>query len=209
MQPWTGPPQIGDLNRDNRITTADAVIALRLAARGECAAGASADPRSTSLAAGIPSVPMTQTTQTSALGMSVTDAKCTVTLDARYGGAEAQEAAVTLTLTNTGDQTMVEHAPALPSPGEGITLTTMGNYPITISCNESVCVQINVRVAGDVAEGTYLTTAYFGDRTATITINVCRLNQYNLDCEIADMSGDGKVTSLDALMILQMVEVPT
>jgi parallel beta-helix repeat protein len=31
MQPWTGPPQKGDLNRDNRITASDAAIALQIA----------------------------------------------------------------------------------------------------------------------------------------------------------------------------------
>ena len=209
MQPWTGPPQKGDLNRDGIITPADAAIALRLAACGECAAGASADPRSTSSAAGMTPTPMAQTAQASAPGMGVTDAACIIRLDARYGDAEARDAVVTLTLTNTGDQSITVYPPALPSPGEGITLTALGNYPITIHGNESMNVQINVRVAGDVAEGTYLTTAYFGDSTATITINVHRLTLYNLDCEIADVSGDGQVTSLDALMILQMAEVPT
>jgi hypothetical protein len=147
--------------------------------------------------------------QASMLGMSVTDAPCIITLDARYWDAEAQEAVATLTLTNTGNEPRVEHAPALPSPREGIILTALGNDPITIPGSGSVDVQINVRVAGDVAEGTYITTAHFGDRTATITVNVRRLTRYNLDCEIADVSGDGEVTSLDALMILQMVEVPT
>jgi len=66
-----------------------------------------------------------------------------------------------------------------------------------------------VHVAGDVAEGAYHATVHFGDSAATITINVRRLTPYNLDCEIADVSGDGYVTSLDALMILQMAEVPT
>ena len=191
----------GDLNHDGIITPADAVIALRLAACGECAAGASADPRPTSPAAGMTPV---QTTQASALGMSMTDGACKVVLDARYGYAEAQDAVVTLTLTNTGSECINVYPPALPSPREGITLAALGNYPIIIPCNESVDVRINVRVAGDVAEGTYNATAYFGDRTATITINVRRLTRYNLDCEIADVSGDGQVTSLDALMILQM-----
>ena len=137
--------------------------------------------------------------------MSVTDAACNVTLDARYSGAEAQEAVVTITLINTGDEPITEYALALPSPGEGITLTALGNYPITIHSNESKTVRINVCVAGDVAEGTYNATAYFEDSAATIiTINVRRLTRYNLDCEIADVSGDGQVTSLDALMILQM-----
>ena len=199
----------GDLNRDGVITPSDATIALQLAACGECAARASADPRSTSLAAGMTPMPMVQTTQASALGMSVTDAACIIRLDARYGDAEAQEAVVTLTLTNTGSEYIRVYSPALPSPGEGITLTALGKYPITIPRNESVDVRVNVCVAGDVAEGTYPTTAYFGDSTATITINVDRLTRYDLDCEIADVSGDGKVTSLDALMILQMVEVPT
>jgi parallel beta-helix repeat protein len=199
MQPWTGPSQKGDLNRDG-----DAVIALQLAACGECAAGSSADPRSTSPAAGMTPMPMAQTTQASALGMSVTDAACIIRLDARYGGAEAQDAVVTLTLTNTGDPPITVYPPALPSPGEGITLIALDNYPITIPGNGSKTVQVKVRVAGDVAEGTYNTTAYFGDRTATITINVHRLTRYNRDCEIADVSGDGQVTSLDALMVLQM-----
>jgi len=206
MQPWTGPPQIGDLNRDNRITTADAAIALQMAACGECTARANADQRVTSPAAGMTPVPIAQA---SALGTSVTDATCKVVLDAGYGAADAQEKIVTLTLANTGDEPITVYPPALPSPGEGITLTALGNYPITLSGNESVDVRINVRVAGDVAEGTYTATAYFGDSTATITIDVHHLTLYNLDCEIADVSGDGKVTSLDALMILQMVEVPT
>ena len=154
-------------------------------------------------------MPVAQTTQASALGTSVTDAACIIRLDARYGDAEVQDAVVTLTLTNTGGEPIVEHTPALPSPGEGITLTALGCYPIIIPGNESVDVRINVCVAGDVAEGTYITTTYFGDRTATITINVRRLTMYNRDCEIADVSGDGQVTSLDALMILQMTEVPT
>ncbi|HDN65488.1 MAG TPA: hypothetical protein ENF23_04205, partial [Methanosarcinales archaeon] len=47
------------------------------------------------------------------------------------------------------------------------------------------------------------------DSAATITIDVRRMTRHNLDCEIADVSGDGQVTSLDALMILQMAEVPT
>ncbi|MEA3324837.1 MAG: dockerin type I domain-containing protein [Euryarchaeota archaeon] len=110
---------------------------------------------------------------------------------------------VTLTLTNTGDQHITVYQPTLPSPGEGITLTALGSYPITIQGNESKTVRIKVRVAGDVAEGTYNATAYFGDSAATITIDVRRLTSYNLDCEIADVSGDGRVTSLDALMILQ------
>ncbi|KAF5416207.1 MAG: hypothetical protein C5S48_03600 [Candidatus Methanogaster sp.] len=59
-------------------------------------------------------------------------------------------------------------------------------------------------VAGDVAEGTYNATAYFDDIAATITIDVRRLTSHNLDCEIADVSRGGRVTSLDALMILQM-----
>ena len=196
----------GDLNRDGIITPADAAIALQLAACGECAAGASADPRAASQAAGMTSVPITQT---SALGMSVTDATCIIRPDARYGGAEAQDAVVTLTLINTGDQSITMYPPALPSPREGINLTALGCYPIIIPINESVDVQIKVRVAGDVAEGTYHATAYFGDGTATITINVRCLTSYNLDCKLADVSGDGKVTSLDALMILQMAEVPT
>ena len=148
-------------------------------------------------------------TQASALGMGMTDGTCKILLDARYGDAEAQEAVVTLTLTNTGVEYIHVYPPALPSPREGITLTALGCYPIIIPSNESVDVQINVRVAGDVAEGTYNATAYFGDSAATITINVRRLTPYNLDCEIADVSGDGHVTSLDALMILQMAEVPT
>nr|QNO48399.1 hypothetical protein OODJKIFO_00003 [Methanosarcinales archaeon ANME-2c ERB4]QNO48484.1 hypothetical protein FBNIIKBJ_00009 [Methanosarcinales archaeon ANME-2c ERB4] len=184
----------GDLNCDGVVTPAGAAITLQLAACGECAAGA-----------GMTSAPITQK---SALGMSMTDGTCKVVLDARYGDAEAQEAVATLTLT-TGDQSITEYPPALPSPESGITLTALDNYPITISGNESVDVRINVRVAGDVAEGTYLTTAYFGDSTATITINVRRLTRYDLDCEIADASGDGEVTSLDALMILQMAEVHT
>ncbi|MEA3281943.1 MAG: dockerin type I domain-containing protein, partial [Euryarchaeota archaeon] len=94
--------------------------------------------------------------------------------------------------------------PMLPSPEGGITLTALDNYPITMSCNESTDVRIIVCVAGDVAEGTYNATAYFDDIAATITINVRRLTRYNLDCEIADVSGDGRVTSLDALMILQV-----
>jgi hypothetical protein len=191
----------GDINGDCALTPADAAIALQLAARGECAAGASADPRPTSLDSGMTSVPITQA---SALGMSVTDGTCKVVLDARYGDAEAQEAVVTLTLTNTGHEYLRVYPPALPSPEEGITLTALGIYPITIPSNESKTVRIKVRVAGDVAEGTYNTTAYFGDSAATITINVRRLTPYNLDCEIADVSGDGRVTSLDALMILWM-----
>ena len=178
----------GDLNNDGVITPADAVIALQLAACGECAAGASADPRTTSPAAGTTSVPIAQT---SALGMSAT-ATCTIMLDARYGAAEAQEKIVTLTLTNTGDQPIIEYAPARPSPESRVTLTALDNYPITIPPNASKTVRIKVHVAGDVAEGTYLTTAHFGDRTATITINVRRLTPYNLDCEIADVSGDGR-----------------
>ena len=196
----------GDLNRDGVITPADAAIALQLAACGECAAGASADLSSTSPAAGMSTMPITQA---SALGMGMTDGTCKILLDARYGDAEAQEAVVTLTLTNTGVEYIHVYPPALPSPREGITLTALGCYPIIIPSNESVDVQINVRVAGDVAEGTYNATAYFGDSAATITINVRRLTPYNLDCEIADVSGDGHVTSLDALMILQMAEVPT
>ncbi|PXF59998.1 MAG: hypothetical protein C4B59_10240 [Candidatus Methanogaster sp.] len=191
----------GDLNHAGVITPADAAIALQLAARGECAARASADPRSTSQAAGLSTMPITQA---SALGMSVTDAACKVVLDARYGAAEAQDAMVTLTLTNTEDQHITVYQPTLPSPGEGITLTALDSYPITIQGNESKTVRIKVRVAGDVAEGTYNATAYFGDSAATITIDVRRLTSYNLDCEIADVSGDGEVTSLDALMILQM-----
>jgi len=133
MQPWDGATsQKGDLNHDGIITPADAAIALQLAACGGCAAGASADPRSTSPAAGMTSVPMVQTTQASALGMSVTDGTCKVVLDARYGDAKAQEAVVTFTLTNTGDQPITVYSPALPSPVEGITLTALGNYPITI-----------------------------------------------------------------------------
>jgi len=198
----------GDINGDCALTPADAAIALQLAACGECAAGASADPRTTSPApaAGMTSVPIAQA---STLGMSVTDGTCKVVLDARYGDAEAQEAVVTLTLTNTGHEYLRVYPPALPSPGEGITLAALDNYPIAIPSNGSKTVRINVRVAGDVAEGTYNTTAYFGDSTATITINVRRLTSYNLDCEIADVSGDGQVTSLDALMILQMAEVHT
>jgi len=196
----------GDLNHDGVITPADAAIALRMAVRGECAAGASADPCPTSQAADMTPVLMAQT---SALGMSVTDGACKVVRDTRYGAAEAQDVMVTLTLTNTGHQPIHVYPPALPSPGEGINLTALGNYLIIVPGNESVDVRIKVCVAGDVAEGTYITTAHFDDRTATITINVRRLTQYNLDCEIADVSGDGHVTSLDALMILQMAEVPT
>ena len=196
----------GDLNHDGVITPADAAIALQLAACGECAAGASADPCATSPAAGMTPVPMAQA---SALGMSVTDGTCKVVLDARYGDAEAQDAVVIFTLTNTGSECVNVYQPALPSPREGITLTALGTYPIIVPGNESVDVRIKVHVAGDVAEGTYNATAYFEDITATITINVRRLTLYNLDCEIADVSGDGKVTSLDALMILQMAEVPT
>ncbi|KAF5427561.1 MAG: Dockerin type I repeat-containing protein [Candidatus Methanomarinus sp.] len=194
----------GDLNRDGVITPADAAIALQLAACDECASGASADPRSTSPAAGITSASMAQA---SALGMSVADAACIIKLDARYGDAEAQEVVVTLTLTNTGGQSIVEQVPTLLSPESGITLTALGNYPIIVPGNESVDVRIKVHVAGDVAEGAYHATAHFGDSAATITINVQRLTRYNLDCEIADVSGDGRVTSLDALMILQMAAV--
>jgi len=196
----------GDLNHDGIITPADAAIALQLAACGGCAAGASADPRPTSPAAGMTSMPIVQA---SMLGMSVTDATCIITLDARYWDAEAQEAVVTFTLTNAGVECINVYPPALPSPGEGINLTALGNYPITIPPNASKTVQINVHVAGDAAEGTYNATAYFGDRTATITVNVHHQTLYDPDCEIADVSGDGEVTSLDALMILQMVEVPT
>ncbi|HDN65827.1 MAG TPA: hypothetical protein ENF23_06005, partial [Methanosarcinales archaeon] len=200
MQPWAGDTsQKGDLNRDGIITSADAAIALQLAACGECAARASADLRFTSQEAGLSTTPITQA---SALGMSMTDGTCKVVLDARYGAAEAQDVAVTLTLTNTGSDDITVHPPALPSPGEGITLTALGNYPITIPSNKSTDVLINVHVAGDVAEGTYNTTAYFGDSAATITIDVRRMTRHNLDCEIADVSGDGQVTSLDALMIL-------
>ena len=50
MQPWT-PPRKGDLNRDNKITPADAAIALRMAVRGEYSdiADMSSDDRVTSL----------------------------------------------------------------------------------------------------------------------------------------------------------------
>ena len=54
-----------------------------------------------------------------------------------------------------------------------------------------------------------LQLAACGECATTITINVRRMTRHNLDCEIADVSGDGQVTSLDALMILQMAEVPT
>ncbi|RLG28435.1 hypothetical protein DRO03_09850, partial [Methanosarcinales archaeon] len=209
MQPWAGDTsQKGDLNRDGIITSADAAIALQLAACGECAAGASADPHATSPAPAAGTTSMS-ITQVSALGLSVTDGICKVVLDARYGAAKAQEVVVTLTLTNTGDQPITMYPPALPAPGEGITLTALGCYPIPISGNESADVRIKARVAGDVAEGTYDATAYFRDSAATITIDVRRLTPHNLDCRIADVSGDGRVTSLDALMILQMAEVPT
>jgi len=102
----------GDLNHDGIITPADAAIALQLAACCGCAAIASADPHSTSSAAGTTSVPMAQTTQASALGMSVTDGTCKVMLDARYGDAKAQDAVATLTLTNTGDQPITVYPPA-------------------------------------------------------------------------------------------------
>ena len=59
-------------------------------------------------------------------------------------------------------------------------------------------------MAGDVVEGAYIATAYFSDCAAILTINVRRLRYYNRDCDVADVSGDRRVTALDALMILQM-----
>ena len=52
MQPWIAtPPQTSDLNGDNRITSADAAIALQVAATGahNPAADVSGDDRVTSL----------------------------------------------------------------------------------------------------------------------------------------------------------------
>ena len=51
MQPWTATQQKGDLNGDNRITPADAAIALVIAASGgwDADADVSGDGRVTSL----------------------------------------------------------------------------------------------------------------------------------------------------------------
>ncbi|MEA1870523.1 MAG: hypothetical protein U9N09_10395, partial [Euryarchaeota archaeon] len=83
---------------------------------------------------------------------------------------------VTLTLENTGSESIDVYAPALPSPREGITLTALDSYPLSppLSANESRDVRIEVQITKIVSKGIYNATAYFGDSTAKITINVNR-----------------------------------
>lgn len=197
----------GDLNHDDIITPADAAIALRMAVSGEYAAGASVDSGITSQVAvgneGVaPFLQFAPLAQASSL--TATDAICNVTLDARYGDAKAQEQTVAITLKNTGNMSITVYQPALSSPESGIALTALGAYPISLAPDKSKDIRIKVYVAGDVVEGAYIATAYF-NCAAIITINVRRLTRYYTpDRDVADVSGDGKITSLDALMILQM-----
>ncbi|KAB3547281.1 MAG: hypothetical protein C5617_004550 [ANME-2 cluster archaeon] len=87
-------------------------------------------------------------------------------------------ATVTLTLKNTGDESIKVQAPMLPSPSEGITLSILDKYPITIPKNESKAVQIKVQITKIVSKGVYNATASFDHLStligATITINVDR-----------------------------------
>jgi hypothetical protein len=105
----------------------------------------------------------------------VTGATCDISLDARYGDAKAKEKTVTLTLKNTGNASMTVYAPSLRVSESGINLTKVTSFPITIASGATKSVQIKVRVAGTVSEGTYSATADFSYGSGTITINVDRL----------------------------------
>ncbi|MCK4651544.1 MAG: hypothetical protein KAT13_00455, partial [Methanosarcinales archaeon] len=115
--------------------------------------------------------------QTADAGLSVTGATCDISLDARYGDAKAQEKTVTLTLENTGNETINRiDSPSLIISESGITLESLSNYPIeSFNPGDKKDVQIKVRVAGTVSEGTYSATANFAHGSGTITINVDRL----------------------------------
>ncbi|RLG30439.1 hypothetical protein DRO03_04425, partial [Methanosarcinales archaeon] len=106
---------------------------------------------------------------TAQAGLTVTDGSCTIK------DLEGS-ATVTLTLTNTGGNAISRvDAPALPSPGKGITLRALDSYPISPpSANESRDVRIEVHITKITSWGTHTATIYFGDSTATITINVDR-----------------------------------
>ncbi len=104
--------------------------------------------------------------------LSVTDGSC------KIKDLEGS-ATVTLTLTNAGDAGSIKvQAPMLPSPRDGITLSILDKYPITIPENESKTVQIKVEITKIVSKGVYDATASFDYldtlRTATITIDVAR-----------------------------------
>jgi hypothetical protein len=118
-------------------------------------------------------VVLVQTAQADKL--SVTGATCDISLDARYGDAKAKEKTVTLTLKNTGNASMTVYAPSLRVSESGINLTKVTSFPITIASGATKSVQIKVRVAGTVSEGTYSATADFSYGSGTITINVDRL----------------------------------
>jgi hypothetical protein len=104
---------------------------------------------------------------TAQAGLTVTDGSCEIT---ELEGT----ATVTLTLTNTGDERISVQAPAFPSPKKGITLRTLDNYPKTIPADDSETARIEVRITKTVNKGVYKATAYFGDSTATITIDANR-----------------------------------
>jgi hypothetical protein len=106
-------------------------------------------------------------------GLSVTGSSCTIK------DLEGS-ATVTLTLENTGDDGSIKvQAPMLPSPREGITLSILDKYPLTIPENESKTIQIKVEITKIVSKGVYNATASFDYldtlRTATITIDVAHL----------------------------------
>ncbi|NOQ33345.1 MAG: hypothetical protein GQ567_03990, partial [Methanosarcinales archaeon] len=104
-------------------------------------------------------------------GLTVTDGSCTIK------DLEGS-ATVTLTLKNTGDESIRVQAPMLPSPREGITLSILDKYPITIPENESKTVRIKVQITKIVSKGVYNATASFDYldtlRKAAITIDVDR-----------------------------------
>lgn len=103
-------------------------------------------------------------------GLTVTDGSC------KIKDLEGS-AIVTLTMEYTGSGSINVQSPSLPSPREGITLTALappGNYPIPFSDNKSMDVRIEVHITKIVSKGVYNTTAYFGDSTASITIDVAR-----------------------------------
>jgi hypothetical protein len=109
---------------------------------------------------------------TAQAGLSVTGSSCTIK------DLEGS-ATVTLTLENTGDDGSIKvQAPMLPSPREGITLSILDKYPLTIPENESKTIQIKVEITKIVSKGVYNATASFDYldtlRTATITIDVAR-----------------------------------
>ncbi|KAF5413473.1 MAG: hypothetical protein C5S49_08370 [Candidatus Methanogaster sp.] len=104
-------------------------------------------------------------------------------LTATDGSCEIKDlegsATVKLTLKNTGNASIVlKTVPSLPSPREGITLTALDKYPMTILRGKSETVRIKVQITKIVLKDVYNTTAYFDYHgnleTATITINVNR-----------------------------------